>query len=81
MISGLAVPAGQVMLGQSTTSGTASHAVTRTAPPEALRDGKSTTDSTFDLCDEQMSGVMSSYCSWLDERRPNIAAPYQGAIA
>ena len=39
---------------------------------EALRDGKPTANRTFDLCDEQMSGAMGSYCSDLDEKKADV---------
>lgn len=39
---------------------------------EALRDGKPTPDTTFDLCDEQMSGFMGAYCSDLDEQKADV---------
>lgn len=39
---------------------------------EALRDGKPTANTTFDLCDEQMSGVMGAYCSGLAERKADV---------
>ena len=39
---------------------------------EALRDDKPTANRTFDLCDEQMSGVMGAYCSDLDEKKADV---------
>ena len=40
---------------------------------EALRDGKPMANTTFDLCDEQMSGVMGGYCSELAEKKADVA--------
>jgi hypothetical protein len=39
---------------------------------EALRDGKLPAATTFDLCDEQMSGAMGAYCSDLSERQAGV---------
>ncbi len=39
---------------------------------EALRSGKLSARTTFDLCDEQMSGAMGSYCSALSERKADV---------
>jgi TPR repeat protein len=39
---------------------------------EALRDGKLPPGTTFDLCDEQMSGAMGSYCSDLAEKQADV---------
>ena len=40
---------------------------------ETLRDNKPTADTTFDLCDEQMSGTMGAYCSGLAEEEADVA--------
>jgi hypothetical protein len=39
---------------------------------EALRDGKLPLGTAFDLCDEQMSGAMGSYCSDLSEKQADV---------
>lgn len=39
---------------------------------EALRDGKLPSGTTFDVCDEQMSGVMGGYCAELSERQGDV---------
>jgi len=39
---------------------------------EALRDGKLPSGTTFDLCDEQMSGAMGAYCSDLSEKQADM---------
>jgi len=39
---------------------------------EALRDGKLPSGTTFDLCDEQMSGVMGAYCSDLSIKLADV---------
>jgi len=39
---------------------------------EALRDGRLPFGTTFDLCDEQMSGAMGAYCSDLAEKQADV---------
>jgi TPR repeat protein len=39
---------------------------------EALRDGKLPAGTTFDLCDQQMSGVMGAYCSDLSTKQDDV---------
>lgn len=39
---------------------------------EALRDGKLPSGTSFDLCDEQMSGAMGAYCSDLSEKQADV---------
>ena len=39
---------------------------------EALRDGKEPAGSRFDLCDEQVSGAMGSYCEDLQQRLADV---------
>jgi hypothetical protein len=39
---------------------------------EALRDGKLPSGTTFDLCDEQMSGAMGAYCADLSEKQADV---------
>jgi len=39
---------------------------------EALRDGKLPTGTVFDVCDEQMSGVMGAYCSDLQIKKNDV---------
>ena len=49
-----------------------SNAPERIGRLEALRDGKLPFGTTFDLCDEQMSGAMGAYCSDLSEKQADV---------
>lgn len=40
---------------------------------EALRDGKLPSGTRFDLCDEQMSGVMGSYCEHITQKLADVS--------
>jgi hypothetical protein len=40
---------------------------------QALRDGKLPSGTSFDLCDEQLSGAMGAYCSELSKKQADVA--------
>ena len=49
-----------------------SNAQERIGRLEALRDGKLPSGTSFDLCDEQMSGAMEAYCSELSLKQGDV---------
>ncbi len=57
-----------------------SNAAERIGRLEALRDGKLPSGTTFDLCDEQMSGAMGAYCSDLSEKQADVGRARRIAV-